>query len=74
MATKYTAHLNGVLVGKRTSNIANKTYTHAIVAWGHGENPHVVAWASRPDLAQTQMRQWQRWGYQAEVVPAEVIN
>jgi hypothetical protein len=73
MATKYVARFNNEIVGKRTSNIGNKTYSHAIVAWGHGKNPHVVAWASRLDLAQTQQRQYQRWGFQAEIVPAEIV-
>jgi hypothetical protein len=73
MATKYVAHFNNEIVGKRTSNIANKTYSHAIVAWGHGKNPHVVAWASRGDLARNQQRQYQRWGYQAAVVAAEIV-
>jgi hypothetical protein len=73
MTTKYIAHYNGSLVGKRTSNIGNKIYTHAIVAWGHGKNPHVVAWASRIDLAQTQARQYGRRGCQTAIVPAEIV-
>jgi hypothetical protein len=74
MSAKYIASLNGKIVGKRISNIVDKTYTHAIVAWGHGMDPHVVAWASRLDLAQGQKRKYQHWGFQAEIVSAVVVS
>lgn len=71
----YTAHMDGKLVGKRRSGIplAAKTYTHAVVIWGHGRDPKVRTWCSRIDLAQGEARKYQRWGFQTAIVPAEVL-
>lgn len=73
MATKYVARLNGQIVGTRKSNITNKTYTHAIVINGHGKTDHVVTWCSRVDLAHGEQRKYARYGYRAEIVPAEIV-
>lgn len=73
--TKYVAHIAGKIVGTRNSTIppAVKTYTHAIVIWGHGRTEHVTAWCSRSDLAQAERRKYERWGYTAEIVPVMIM-
>lgn len=73
---KYIARRNGEIVGKRTSSIpaAVKTYTHAVVIWGHGQNPKVKCWCSRLDLAQGEASTYRRCGFQTEIVPAEIVS
>jgi hypothetical protein len=71
-ATKYIARLDGQIVGTRKS-AAQRVYTHAIVIYGHGKTNHVVTWCGRVDLAQGEQRKYARYGYRADIVPAEVI-
>jgi hypothetical protein len=73
--TKYIARHDGQIIGKRVSTIPTsvKTYTHAIAIWGHGKTAKVVTWCSRLDLAQGEQRKYQRYGYTAEIIPAEVV-
>jgi hypothetical protein len=73
--TKYVARHNGEIIGTRRSTIPTnlKTYTHAVAVWGHGKTAKVVTWCSRPDLAQGEQRKYQRYGYQAQIVPVEVV-
>ena len=75
MAVKYVVKHNGAVIGKRTSSIPleAKRYTHAIAVWGHGKTAKVVTWCSRLDLAQGEQRKYQRYGYTAEILPAEVL-
>jgi hypothetical protein len=69
MATKYVARIDGQIVGHRTT--MNRTYSHAIVVNGHGKTNKVLTWCGRLDLAQGEQRKAQRYGYTAEIVPAE---
>jgi hypothetical protein len=74
MATKYVARVNGAIVGKRTTK--DRTYTHAIVVSRVDHEGRrgleVVAWCGRPDLAQAEQRHYQRCGFMADIVQAEV--
>lgn len=72
MATKYVVRHNGIIIGKRTTQ--DRTYTHAIAVWGHGEEAKVVTWCGRPDLAAGEQRKYQRYGYRAEILPAELAD
>ena len=73
--TKYVARHHGQIIGTRNSTIApaNKTYTHAVAVWGHGQTAVVKTWCSRLDLAQSQQRIYTRYGYTAEIVPVEIV-
>lgn len=73
--TKYVARHNGEIIGTRKSSIPTscKTYTHAVAVWGHGQTGVVKTWCSRLDLAQGEQRKYQRYGYTAEIVPAEIV-
>ncbi len=73
MSTKYVARraTTGQIVGTRTTK--DRTYTHAIVINGHGKTDHVVAWCGRADLAQNEQRKYERYGYSADIVVAEVF-
>ena len=70
MTTKYVARINGTIVGNRTSK--ERTYTHAIVVNGHGKTNKVVTWCGRLDLARNEQRKYQRFGYTADIVEAEI--
>jgi hypothetical protein len=73
--TKYVARHNGWIIGKRVSTIppAVKTYTHAVAVWGHGQTGVVKTWCSRLDLAQDMQRKYQRYGFRAEILTAEIV-
>jgi hypothetical protein len=73
MTTKYIAYHNGKIVGTRKSAITHKTYSHAVVVWGHGKDGEVVTWCSRIDLAHGEQRKYQRYGFRAEIVEAQII-
>jgi len=72
MATKFIARLDGRIVGNRTSK--ERTYTHAIVINGHHRTDHVATWCGRLDLAQGEQRKYQRAGFRADIVPAEIAE
>jgi hypothetical protein len=83
MTTKYVARFNDAIVGKRTTK--DRTYTHAIVVqtptpsnyyFGKGstkyDNPVIVAWAGRLDLAQKAANQYRGLYEVVAIVPAEI--
>jgi hypothetical protein len=72
-ATKYIARLDGEIVGTRKS-AAQRVYTHAVVLNGHGRTNYVATWCGRLDLAQREQRKHARYGYRADIVPAEVVG
>jgi hypothetical protein len=67
---KYTARLNGEIVGTRNSD---RIYTHAIVTWTEGVEPTVATWCGRPDLARNEQSKRNRDGWTAEIVPVEGV-
>lgn len=71
MSTKYVARVAGIIVGNRTTK--DRTYTHAVVINGHNKTDCVVTWCGRLDLAQNEQRKYQRYGYRADIVPAEIF-
>lgn len=72
-AIKYIAYHEGKIVGTRTSG-AGRVYTHAVAVWGHAKNGVVVTWCGRLDLARNEQRKYQKFGYRAEIVEAQVIQ
>jgi hypothetical protein len=70
MSTKYVARVNGQIIGNRTTK--DRTYTHAVVINGHGRTDVVATWCGRHDLALNEQRKYQRYGYTADIVPAEL--
>lgn len=68
---KYVVRIAGQIVGTRTSE---RTYTHAVVLNGHGETDLVRTWCGRLDLALGEQRKYQRYGFRADVVPAETVT
>ena len=73
MAIKYIAKMHGIPVGKRTSGITHKTYSHAVVIWDADREPRVATWCSRADLAAGEARKYQRAGFRTMIVPAEIV-
>lgn len=71
MSTKYVARLNNEIVGTRVTK--DRTYTHAIVVYGHSKGPEVRTWCGRLDLARKELSLAIRTGFSAEIVPAEIF-
>jgi hypothetical protein len=68
---KYLVRHNGEIIATRKSD---RTYTHAIVVWGHGKTAAVEGYCGRLDLAQDRQRKYQRYGFTAEIIPVETIG
>ena len=67
---KYLVKVDDKIVGTRQSH---RTYTHAIVVYGHGKSGEVATWCGRLDLAQGEQRKYQRYGYNAQIAPVETV-
>jgi hypothetical protein len=68
---KYLVRHNNEIIATRKSD---RTYTHAIVVWGHGKTAEVATYCGRLDLAHNEQRKYQRYGYTAEIAPVETIS